>query len=89
MPPLAAPLALRRDAKTGLTGVVMAPTEDCFAVLTPFSGEGHRSLYLSLLGRDLAAAETAAARARLVIGSAISDGQAVALYEAYRKDLRI
>jgi len=83
MPRLAAPLAVRRDAKTGLAAVLMAPPEDCFAVLTPFGEEGHRSLYLSLFGRDLKAGESATARARLVVGRDISDEQAIALYKAY------
>ena len=83
MPRLAAPLAVRRDAKTGLAAVLMAPPQDCFAVLTPFGEEGHRSVYLSLFGRDLKAGETATARARLVIGRDISDEQAIALYKAY------
>jgi len=87
MPFLAAPLALRRDADSGLTAVVMARCEDCFAVATPYGQEGHRSLYLSLLGRDLKAGESATARSRLVIGRGISDQQAVALYEAYTKEL--
>jgi hypothetical protein len=40
-----------------------------------------------LFGRDLMAGETASARARLVIGKAITDQQAIALYEAYQKEL--
>jgi len=86
MPQLAAPLAFRRDAKSGLTAVLMAPAEDCFAVSTPYGEDGHRSLYLSLFGRDLKSGETATAHARLVIGNAITDQQAVDLYEAYRKE---
>jgi len=86
MPRLATPLALRRDAKSGLAAVLMAPPEDCFAVSTPYGEEGHRSLYLSLFGRDLKANEAASARARLLIGKAISDRQAIELYEAYRKE---
>ena len=62
-PRLAAPLALRRDARSGLTALVMAPAEDCFAVSTPYGQDDHRSLYLSLLGRDLKAGHTASARA--------------------------
>ena len=82
-PRLAAPVALRRDAKRGLTAVLMAPAEDCFAISMPFGEEGHGSVYLSLFGRDVKAGQTASARARLVIGEKISDRQAVALYEAY------
>ena len=86
MPRLAAPLAMRRDAKSGLTAVLMAPPQDCFAASTPYGEEGHRSLYLSLFGRDLKAGETTSARARLLIGKNISDRQAIELYEAYRKE---
>ena len=84
MPRLAAPMAVRRDAASGLTAVLMAPAKDCFAIATPFGEEGHRSVYLSLLGRDVKAGETAAARARLVIGRGISDQQAIELYQAYQ-----
>jgi len=84
----AAALGLRRDASSGLAALVMAPTNDCFAVLMPHSGEAHRSLYLSLLGRDLNAGEQATARARLVIGRHLTDEQAVEIYRAYLRDLR-
>jgi len=87
MPPLAAPLAVRRDAKSGLTALVMAPPDDCFAVSTPHAAEGHRSLYFSLLGRDLSAGQSATARARLVLGRGISDEQAVAIYQAYLREI--
>jgi len=83
MPRFSAPLAMRRDAKSGLAVVLMAPAQDCFAVMTPYGEEHHRSVYLSLFGRDLKAGETATARARLVIGRQITDDQAVALYQAY------
>jgi hypothetical protein len=88
MPLLAGPLAVRRDADTGLTALVMAPPEDCFAVATPYGEEGHRSLYLSLLGRDIKAGQTATARSRLVIGRNISNEQAIAIYRAYMKEAR-
>lgn len=87
MPQLAGPLAVRRDAKTGLSALVMAPAEDCFAVATPYGEEVHRSLYLSLLGRDLKSGQTATARARLVIGRDISDAKAIEIYEGYVKEL--
>ncbi|MBC8869650.1 MAG: hypothetical protein H8E44_09545, partial [Planctomycetes bacterium] len=83
MPRLSAPLAMRRDAESGFAGLIMAPAADCFAVATPFGEESHRSLYLSLFGRDLKAGEAATARARLIIGRGISDDQAVALYKKY------
>ena len=87
MPRLAAPLAMRRDAESGLTGLVMAPAVDCFAVATPYGEESHRSLYLSLFGRDLKVGEAATARARLIIGRRISDDQAIALYKAYVEEM--
>lgn len=87
MPTMAAPLAMRRDAETGLTGLVMAPAEDCFAVSTPYGEEGHRSLYLSLLGCDIPAGQTATARSRLVIGREISDEGATAFYKRYIKEI--
>ena len=85
-PALAAPLGLRRDAASGLAALVMASPQDCFAVCMPFSEEPHRSLYLSLFGRDLKNGEMATARARLVIARNISDDQAVKLYEAFLKE---
>ena len=85
-PALAAPLGLRRDAASGLTALVMALPKDCFAVSMPYSEEGHRSLYLSLFGRDLKNGETATARARLVIARGITDEQAVKLYKAFLKE---
>jgi hypothetical protein len=85
-PALAAPLALRRDAKSGLVALVMAPPQDCFAVCMPYSEEPHCSLYLSLFGCDLKPGESATARARLVLGRDISDEQAVKLYESFIKE---
>jgi hypothetical protein len=79
-------LGMRRDPKTGLVALVMAPPADCFGVLMPYGEDGHRSLYLSLFGRDFKDGETATARARLVIGRDLTDKQAVALYETYQKE---
>lgn len=86
-PALAAPLAMRRDPDSGLTALLMAPPDDCFAVATPHSGEGHRSIYLSLLGVGLAAGESATARSRLVIQRGMSDQQAIACYQRYLREL--
>jgi len=65
----------------------MAPPGDSFAVSSPYGEEGHRSLYLSLLGRSLKAGEEATARARLVLGRGISGEQAIAMYREYLKEL--
>jgi hypothetical protein len=83
MPRLAAPLALRRDAQSGLAAVLMSRPGDCFAVSMPYGEEGHRSVYLSLFGGDLKAGQAASAAARLVIGRDISDVRALELYRAY------
>jgi hypothetical protein len=85
-PPLAGSLAMRRDVKSGLTALVMAPPSECFAICVPFSGEGHRSIYLSMFGGDLKAGEASTVRLRLVIGREITDQQAVTLYETYLKE---
>ena len=88
MPPLAGPLGMRRSAKLGLAALVMAPPDDCFAVATPYGEEGHGSLYLSLFGRDFKQGETATARSRLVIARDLTDDKAIALYEAYLRELK-
>jgi hypothetical protein len=84
-PKLAAPLAIRRDADRKLAAVVMARPADAFAVACPQDEEGHRSIYLSLFGRDLKSGESAEARSRLVIGRDITDAKAVQLYEAFQE----
>ena len=81
-------LGMRRDAASGLVGLVMAPPEACFAVLMPQGEDGHRSLYLSLFGRDFKDGEKATARARLIIGHDMTDKQAIEGYEAYLKEIK-
>ena len=83
----AAPLAYRRNPKTGLAAIVMAPPEDCFAVFTPQRGEGHRSLYLSLFGRTIPEGETARARARFAAGAGLEDEDIVEMYRDYTTHL--
>ena len=83
---LAAPLAIRRNQENGVCAILMAPPKDCFAVMTPYEGEDHRSIYLSLFGRDVKAGETATARARLVVRPLSKDEEAVALYKSYLED---
>jgi hypothetical protein len=67
----------------------MAPTNDCFALATPYNKTppdgvaGHRSLYLSLFGQDLAAGQTASAHARLVVSQALTEDDAVSRYRHY------
>ncbi len=83
LPPLAGPVAVRRDRHSDLVAVVMAPEADCFAVSTPYAGEGHYSLYLSLLGCDIAAGGQAGARARLMIGTGLTDADIADHYRRY------
>lgn len=86
-PDMTLPIGIRRHVRNGLTAIVMAPAEDCFAMSTPYAGEGHFSLYLSLLGRSVAAGETATAQSRLVIAESPTDAQILAWYASYMKDL--
>jgi len=86
---MAAPLAMRRHAPSGVTALVMAPPEDCFAVATPYNRTppdriaGHRSLYLSLFGHDVEKGQTVRARTRLVVKAGLSDEEAEELYQRY------
>ncbi|MDD4868971.1 MAG: hypothetical protein PHR77_00320 [Kiritimatiellae bacterium] len=84
-PMMAAPLAVRRDTARGLAAVLMARVQDCFAIATPQDNEGHRSVYLSLFGRDFKSGESADTKSRLIIGRDITDEKAIAFYEAFQK----
>ncbi len=85
MPYMAAPVGVRRSTSGDLTAVLMAPREDCFAISTPYEGEGHYSMYMSLFGRDVKAGEKAKAHTRLVIASGASNEQVLDLYSEYTK----
>jgi hypothetical protein len=87
MPYMAAPIGVRRGVAAGPTVILMAPPDNCFALSTPYEGEGHYSLYLSLFGRDVKAGETAKARSRLVVAANVSDDQILGLYKKYLKEL--
>lgn len=86
---LAAPVGVRRHKETGLTAVVMAAPEDCFAVSTPYNQEppdgvaNHRSLYLSLFGRDVCKGETVRASCRLQILATPTDEAVEQCYHSY------
>ena len=82
-PPLAKPLAFRCCPVQDLSAVIMSPPQDCFAVLTPFQAESHRSMYLCLFGKDLKVGEIARARARLVIGTKLAGEASERLYSDY------
>lgn len=87
MPNLAAPVCVRRNETANLAAVLMAPRDDCFAIATPYRGEGHYSFYFSLFGRDVKVGETVRARARLVVTTPISNQQVSELYQKYIKQL--
>ncbi len=87
-PRLAKPLAVRGCPVNGLRAVLMSPPSGCFGVLTPFGAEGHRSMYLSLFGKDLRAGETAKARTRLVIGTNLTDATIERLCANYLRQSR-
>jgi hypothetical protein len=80
---LAKPMGVRRYPANDLRVVLMSLPQDCFAVLTPFEAEPHRSMYLSLFGKDLKAGETSRARARLVIGTDLAGETQDRLYSDY------
>ena len=85
-PMFAAPLAVRRDAAQGMAAILMAQERNCFAIASPHDEEGHRSVYLSLFGRDFKPGESADVKSRLIIDRDVSDDKAVALYERFMED---
>ena len=87
MPRLQIPLAFRRGGDSAPVAVLMAPRQDCCAVSTPYEGESHYSLYLSLFGRDIGAGKAATARARFVVTTPGSERQILKLYENYIRQL--
>jgi hypothetical protein len=87
-PFLAKPLGVRRCPANDLRALLMSPPQDCFALLTPFEAEPHRSMYLALFGKDLRTGETARARARLVMGTNLSGETMDNLYSAYLRQTR-
>jgi len=88
MPPMAKPIALRRGSDAAPTVILMAPADDCFAIATPYEGEGHYSMYFSLFGRDIEAGQTDRARLRLVITDISSKREILNLYQKYIKEIK-
>ena len=87
MPELQQPLAYRRQSDGGITGVLMAPKKDCFAIAMPYETEPHHSVYLSLFGYDIPAGKIAKARARLLFLEAPSKQQILDAYRAFQAAL--
>jgi hypothetical protein len=84
---MAKPIAVRRGSKETPTAILMAPPDDCFAISTPYEGEGHYSVYFSLFGRDIEAGQTARARLRLVVTKVDSNREILKLYQHYIKEI--
>jgi len=78
-PNFSCPLGIRRSPSEGICVALMARAADCFAISTPHETEPHRSMYLSLFGRDVEPGQTVVARARLVL----INGEAGAALKAY------
>lgn len=87
-PALAAPLGIKQESKSGVTVVIMAPPEDCFAVSMSQQEAGLGAFYLSLFGKDVEKGQSLKGRARMVFGKDITDEQAVQEYEKYLKELK-
>jgi hypothetical protein len=83
MPHYARPLAIRRDASTGLAGVVLGRPSDCFGVFTPHRERTHMSNYLSLFGHDIEVGESASARSRLVVLSNPTEEEILKIADAF------
>ncbi len=84
---LAAPVCLRRHTAGNLAVILMAPPQDCFAIATPYDGEAHYSLYLSLFGRDIKAGASATAHTRFIVATGASDEEVLTLYRQYMSEL--
>jgi len=83
-----APLGIKSEPKSGVTAVIMAPPEDCFAVSMFEQKSGLGCYYLSLFGKDVKKGQTLTGHARMVFGRNITDGQAVQKYQEYLKGLK-
>ncbi|HWD20608.1 MAG TPA: hypothetical protein VHB20_15175 [Verrucomicrobiae bacterium] len=85
---LEAPLGYKKDPKTGVTALIMAPASDCFAVSMAQEEAKLGSFYLSFFGVDAKPGDTLVGHARLVFGKDITEGQAMARYGDYVKQMK-
>lgn len=85
-PFLAGTLGMRQEPKSGVTVLLMAPTEDCFAVSMSQQEAGLGALYLSLFGRDVKKGQSLTGRTRMIFGKDITAEQAVQKYLEYLKE---
>ena len=87
-PALEAPLGMKQEPKSGVTAVIMALPEDCFAVSMSQQEAGLGAFYLSLFGKDVKKGQSLTARARMVFGRNITPEQAVQKYQDYLKETK-
>jgi len=87
MPRIVMPIALRRGPDAAPMAILMAPPEDCFAIASPYEGEGHYSLYFSLFGRDITAGRAERALLRFVVKKTATEQEILDLYQKYMKDI--
>ncbi|HAK97156.1 MAG TPA: hypothetical protein DCM87_19750 [Planctomycetes bacterium] len=87
----AAPLLGSRNPESGVSVLLFARPEDCFALESTYTRPGghdsvasHNSLYLSLGGKDLATGETARFRLRATVAALASHREALDLYARWR-----
>ncbi|MHC4405311.1 MAG: hypothetical protein ACYTG0_37165 [Planctomycetota bacterium] len=88
---LSPPIAVRRDEPSGVTALLTASPNECFAISSPYNppspdAGGYRSVYLSLFGRDLDAGQTARAGCRLVVAGDLSDEEAAEEFGRYARE---
>jgi formylglycine-generating enzyme required for sulfatase activity len=83
MPQMKKPLGIRRGEKNGPVMVLMSRPKDCFTIAAPYEGETHYSMYMSLLGRDVKAGQTAAAKMRFAVAESDSQADILKLYDEY------
>lgn len=82
-PVLSRPLGVRRSEQSGIAVALMGVPEDCFAIATPHEAEGHYSMYLSLLGRDIGAGQSTQTRTRLVLVCGSAETGALEAYQRF------
>jgi len=72
-PRFALPIGVRADPISQLTAVLLGQSATCFAVAAPHQAEGHRSIYFSLFGRDVAKGEAVTGKVRIWVGMNLTD----------------
>jgi hypothetical protein len=83
VPDYAHPLGVRSESKSGVSALIMAPRDECFAVAGPQQLDAHHSLYLCLFGKTVKSGETARARARMTVVAPLTPSMAIQLYQQY------